>query len=98
MREKLTPESVREHLSRLTGWREVPSRDAIRKTYLFKDFQEAFGFMTRVALAAEKLGHHPEWTNVYNRVDVILSTHDVQGVTESDFALAVAADQAGGGR
>jgi 4a-hydroxytetrahydrobiopterin dehydratase len=94
MKEKLTPEAVRENLSRLNGWRELPGRDAIRKTYLFRDFSEAFGFMSRVALAAEKLDHHPEWTNIFNRVDMILSTHDAQGVTEKDFALAMAADQA----
>ncbi|MBF0270151.1 MAG: 4a-hydroxytetrahydrobiopterin dehydratase [Alphaproteobacteria bacterium] len=94
MREKLSPETVREHLDRLSGWREFPGRDAIRKTYQFKNFSEAFGFMTRVAMMAEKLDHHPEWTNIYNRVDMVLSTHDAKGVTETDFVLAQAADQA----
>lgn len=97
MREKLTPEAVRGHLERMNGWRELPGRDAIRKSYQFKDFAEAFGFMTRVALAAEKLDHHPEWTNAYNRVEMILSTHDAGGVTEKDFALALAAERAAQG-
>ncbi|TAN52430.1 MAG: 4a-hydroxytetrahydrobiopterin dehydratase [Rhodospirillales bacterium] len=97
MKDKLPPEAVREHLDRMNGWREVPGRDAIRKTYQFKDFSEAFGFMTRIALAAERTNHHPEWSNIYNRVEIVLSTHDAQGVTEKDFALALAADQAAQG-
>lgn len=97
MREKLTPEAVRDHLERMNGWREFPGRDAIRKIFQFKDFSEAFGFMARVALAAERLDHHPEWTNIYNRVELVLSTHDAQGVTEKDFALALAADKAANG-
>ncbi len=75
-------------LAQLTGWVAADGRDAIRKSYQFKDFNEAFGFMTRVALAAEKLDHHPEWFNVYNRVDVTLATHDADGVTELDIRLA----------
>lgn len=97
MREKLSPEAVRGHLERMSGWRVVAGRDAIRKTFQFKTFSEAFGFMARVALAAEKLDHHPEWSNVFNRVDMVLATHDVQGVTEMDIALALAADQAAQG-
>ena len=79
-------------LSELKGWREVEGRDAIAKKFVFKDFNEAFGFMSRVALTAEKMGHHPEWFNVYKTVEVTLSTHDAGGVTEKDVALARAMD------
>lgn len=75
-------------LSQLTGWQKVEGRDAISKTFRFKDFNAAFGFMTRVALEAEKHDHHPEWFNVYNRVEVILTTHDADGVSTLDVALA----------
>jgi 4a-hydroxytetrahydrobiopterin dehydratase len=71
----------------------VKSRDAITKKFLFADFNEAFGFMTRVALSAEKLDHHPEWSNVYKTVDVTLSTHDAGGLTELDVKLAEAMDK-----
>lgn len=77
----------------LDGWERVEGRDAIRKSYLFKNFNEAFGFMTCTALHAEKLNHHPEWTNVYNRVDVVLTTHDAGGVTGQDVAMALFMDQ-----
>ncbi|OWT63740.1 4a-hydroxytetrahydrobiopterin dehydratase [Candidimonas nitroreducens] len=77
----------------LDGWSAVPSRDAIQKTYVFKNFSEAFGFMTRVALQAEKMDHHPEWSNVYNSVSVVLSTHDAKGVTQLDVSLAAHMDQ-----
>lgn len=77
----------------LEGWTAVQGRDAIHKTFVFKNFNEAFGFMAQVAMQAEKLDHHPEWTNVYNRVSVTLATHDVQGVTERDVALALFMDQ-----
>ena len=77
----------------LEGWSAVESRDAIQKTFVFKNFNEAFGFMARVAMQAEKLDHHPEWTNVYNRVSVTLTTHDAKGVTELDVALASFMDQ-----
>ncbi|MBF0167305.1 MAG: 4a-hydroxytetrahydrobiopterin dehydratase [Alphaproteobacteria bacterium] len=97
MSEKLPSETVSEHLDRMSGWRKTPGRDAIRKNFQFKDFSEAFGFMTRVALAAERLNHHPEWSNIYSRVEVVLSTHDADGLTEKDFALALAADQAAQG-
>jgi 4a-hydroxytetrahydrobiopterin dehydratase len=72
----------------LRGWTAVAARDAIHKEYVFKDFNEAFGFMARVALQAEKLDHHPEWSNVYNKVSVTLTTHDANGVTGRDVALA----------
>lgn len=77
----------------LEGWSQDKSRDAIHKTFVFKDFNEAFGFMARAALQAEKLDHHPEWSNVYNRVSVTLTTHDANGVTERDVALALFMDQ-----
>lgn len=75
-------------LESLPEWATVTGRDAIGRTYRFKDFNAAFGWMTRIALAAEKLDHHPEWSNVYNRVDVVLTTHDAGGVTGLDIALA----------
>jgi len=85
-------------LAKLPGWAKVEGdRDAITRTYKFKDFNEAFGFMTRAALMADKLDHHPEWFNVYNRVEVTLTTHDADGVTESDVALAAFMDKAAGG-
>jgi 4a-hydroxytetrahydrobiopterin dehydratase len=71
-----------------TGWRAVPDRDALRKIWKFKNFSEAWGFMSRAALAAEKMGHHPEWSNVYNVVDVTLTTHDCNGLSALDIDLA----------
>ena len=79
-------------LQKLTGWHEVPGRDAIAKTFTFKDFNAAFGWMARVALLAEKMDHHPEWSNVYKTVEVTLATHDSGGVTEKDIKLAEAMD------
>lgn len=90
MAERLTGEARKQALARLTGWSEVPGRDAIARTFIFKDFNEAFGFMTRAALVAEKSDHHPEWRNVYKTVEVVLSTHDAGGVTGLDIALAEA--------
>ena len=75
-------------LKELTGWKEVVDRDAIHKSFKFKDFNEAWGFMTRVALLADKMDHHPEWSNVYNRVEITLSTHDCDGLSERDVKLA----------
>ena len=83
-------------VARLQGWRAVEGRDAIAKEFRFADFNAAFGFMARVALYAEKQDHHPEWFNVYNRVEVTLSTHDSNGVTENDVALAQFMDDAAG--
>jgi 4a-hydroxytetrahydrobiopterin dehydratase len=77
----------------LEGWTAADTRDAILKTFVFKNFNEAFGFMTQVAMQAEKLDHHPEWTNIYNRVNVTLTSHDAKGVTERDIALALFMDQ-----
>ncbi|WP_411287326.1 4a-hydroxytetrahydrobiopterin dehydratase [Phenylobacterium sp.] len=85
-------------LGRLPGWvGGSQGRDAIRRTYAFKDFNSAFGFMTRVALMADKLDHHPEWSNIYNKVEVTLTTHDADGVTELDVALATFMDEAAKG-
>ncbi|HWA90665.1 MAG TPA: 4a-hydroxytetrahydrobiopterin dehydratase [Rhizomicrobium sp.] len=77
-------------LKELSRWRDVPGRDAIARDFAFEDFNAAFAFMTRVALLAEKMDHHPEWSNVYNRVSVTLSTHDAGGVTDKDIAMAKA--------
>lgn len=74
------------------GWRHDTERDAVAKTYRFSDFVQAFGWMTKVALAAEKLNHHPEWRNAYNRVDVVLTTHDAKGLTALDLRLAARMD------
>jgi 4a-hydroxytetrahydrobiopterin dehydratase len=82
----------RQALAGLSSWEELQDRDAIRKTFVFKSFGQAFGFMTRVAMQAEKQDHHPEWSNLYNRVDVTLTTHDVNGVSDKDVALAVFMD------
>jgi 4a-hydroxytetrahydrobiopterin dehydratase len=83
-------------LADLPAWTAVDGRDAIRREYRFASFSAAFGWMTRVALAAEALDHHPEWFNVYNRVDVTLATHDADGVTELDVRLAKIMDEAFG--
>ncbi|MCK5908468.1 MAG: 4a-hydroxytetrahydrobiopterin dehydratase [Caulobacter sp.] len=82
-------------IAQLDGWTVAEGHeDAIKKTFRFADFNEAFGFMTRVALMADKLDHHPEWFNVYNRVEVLLTTHDADGVTELDVTLAKFMDSA----
>lgn len=84
-----------EALKTLPGWTALPGeRDAIQRTFRFADFNAAFGFMTRAALMAEKLNHHPEWFNVYSRVEVTLATHDADGVTELDVKLATFMDAA----
>ncbi len=83
-------------LAQLDGWSAAEGRDAIVKSFRFKDFAHAFGFMAQIALVAERMDHHPEWFNVYNRVDVLLATHDAGGVTERDVALARAMDEAAG--
>lgn len=80
-------------LSELEGWTEVEGRDAIQKNFTFKNFNEAFGWMSRVAMLAEKMDHHPEWFNVYKTVDVTLATHDVGGVSELDIKMAKAMDR-----
>lgn len=93
---KLTADERKAALAKLPGWAEVSGRDAITRKFSFKDFSQAFGFMTRAALVAEKMDHHPEWFNVYKTVDVTLSTHDAGGVTELDVKLAAAMDKIAG--
>ncbi len=88
MVEKLTPEERAAALAELSGWSEVNGRDAIQRTLTFSDFNEAFGFMARVAIKADQADHHPEWFNVYNRVEITLSTHDADGLSARDVALA----------
>ena len=83
-------------LAQLQGWRAAEGRDAIVKSFRFADFNAAFGWMTRVALLAERLDHHPEWSNVYNRVEVALTTHDADGVTGLDLQMARFMDRAAG--
>ena len=78
------------------GWETVEGRDAVKKTYVFRNFVDAFGFMTRAALWAEKWNHHPEWSNVYKTVDVTLTTHDVDGLSELDAKLASKMDELAG--
>ena len=87
---KLSPEARGAALAGLAGWHEVSGREAIAKTFVFADFNEAFGFMTRAALVAEKSDHHPEWRNVYKTVEVVLATHDAGGLTSLDIELAKA--------
>jgi 4a-hydroxytetrahydrobiopterin dehydratase len=86
--DKLTDEARAAALTDLTGWTLDKERDAIRKRFTFADFSEAFGFMTRVAMAAEQADHHPEWSNVWNRVDILLTTHSAGGLTSKDVELA----------
>jgi 4a-hydroxytetrahydrobiopterin dehydratase len=93
---KLSPAERSSALARVPAWSVVDGRDALHRSFKFADFNAAFGFMTRVALAAEKLDHHPEWFNVWNRVDVTLSTHDAGGLTTRDIALAEAMDRIAG--
>ncbi len=88
MAQKLSETERTDSIKQLLGWELLQGRDAITKSFKFKTFNQAFGFMTQVALIAEKLNHHPEWFNVYNRVDITLSTHDAGGLTELDIKLA----------
>ncbi|MEN3745695.1 4a-hydroxytetrahydrobiopterin dehydratase [Sphingomonas sp. HF-S3] len=81
-----------ESLASLPEWRHEPARDAIVRSFAFRDFVEAFGFMTRVALLAEKADHHPEWSNVWNKVDILLTTHDAGGLSIRDIQMAQAID------
>lgn len=91
----LKGDARRKALAGLQGWEEITERDAIRKTFVFNNFEEAFAFMTRVALQAEKHDHHPEWFNVYNRVEVTLTTHDADGLSDKDIYLAGFMDSLG---
>jgi 4a-hydroxytetrahydrobiopterin dehydratase len=88
MAERLSADARKQALGGLSGWAETGGREAIGKTFVFKDFNQAFGFMARVALVAEKMDHHPEWRNVYRTVEVVLATHDAGGVTALDIELA----------
>jgi 4a-hydroxytetrahydrobiopterin dehydratase len=88
--ERLSGELRKSALKGLPGWKEVAGREAIERTFVFRDFNEAFGFMSRAALVAEKNDHHPEWRNVYKTVEVVLATHDAGGVTARDIELAKA--------
>ena len=89
----LSSEARAAALAKLPAWSPVEGRDAITRTFTFADFNQAFGFMTRAALIAEKMDHHPEWFNVYKNVEVTLSTHDAGGVTELDIKLATEMDK-----
>jgi 4a-hydroxytetrahydrobiopterin dehydratase len=96
MARQLTSAERSATLDKLSGWSLVNGRDAISKRFEFADFNEAFGFMARAALVAEKMDHHPEWSNVYKTVDVTLSSHDAGGLTERDVKLAEAMDRIAG--
>ena len=96
MVQQLTPQERADALKTLADWRAADGRDAITRTFTFADFNEAFGFMARSALVAEKMDHHPEWSNVYKTVVVTLSTHEAGGLTERDIALARAMDRLAG--
>lgn len=89
---KLEGEARRKALAALPKWTEIPGRDAIQRIFVFADFNQAFAFMSRVAMLAEKMDHHPEWSNVYKTVEVTLATHDAGGVTDNDIAMAKAMD------
>ena len=89
---KLTIDELKQALKRLPDWSLAPNREAIQRSFRFVDFDAAFAFMTRCALMAAKMDHHPEWFNVYNRVEVTLATHDANGVTQKDIDLAAAMD------
>lgn len=94
MIKKLSLEEREALMSELTDWTLANDRDAITRSFKFRSFNQAFGFMTRIAMQAEKLDHHPEWFNVYNRVDVTLTTHDCDGLSERDAKLARFMDKA----
>lgn len=93
MAEKLVGDARKTALSRIGAWSEVDGRDAITRKFTFRNFKEAFAFMTKVAEVAEEMGHHPEWLNVYKTVEVTLSTHDAGGLTDLDIGLAEAMDR-----
>jgi 4a-hydroxytetrahydrobiopterin dehydratase len=93
---KLTADQIATGLAALPGWTHDESARAIRRGFVFRDFSEAFGFMTRVALAAEKADHHPEWSNVWNKVEIALTTHSDGGITAKDLALAESIDRIAG--
>ncbi|MBL4804512.1 MAG: 4a-hydroxytetrahydrobiopterin dehydratase [Alphaproteobacteria bacterium] len=88
MTAKIDPQSLNDELSTLEGWEKSADKDAIEKSFKFKDFSAAWGFMSRIALLAEKMDHHPEWFNVYNKVDITLTTHDAGGISDKDIKMA----------
>ncbi|HIF26028.1 MAG TPA: 4a-hydroxytetrahydrobiopterin dehydratase [Micavibrio sp.] len=92
MAEKLDENAIHQEMQKIDGWEMVDGKDAITKTFKFKNFSQAWAFMSRVSLLAEKMNHHPEWFNVYNRVEVTLNTHDVGGLSALDFKMAAAMD------
>ncbi len=94
MAAKMTGKALDDAVAKLEGWKQSANHEAIHKSFKFADFNEAWGFMTRVAMAAEKADHHPEWSNVYNKVEITLSTHDSGGVTDKDITLATFIDKA----
>lgn len=94
MVEKLSAEARTAFMEQSPGWIAVEGRDAVKKTFIFDDFTAAWGFMTKVALAAEKADHHPEWFNVYNKVEITLTTHDADGLSARDVDLAGFIDRA----
>ncbi|MBI1260373.1 MAG: 4a-hydroxytetrahydrobiopterin dehydratase [Rhizobiales bacterium] len=96
MIEKITGKARADALATLPDWKLASDRDALTRKFKFADFNEAFGFMARVALVAEKMDHHPEWFNVYNRVEVTLATHDVDGISQNDIDMARFMDKAAG--
>lgn len=93
MPDQLTSSEIEHQLANLDGWSLVEGRSAISKSFVFANFVEAFGFMTQAALVAEKMDHHPEWSNVYKTVDVVLTTHSAGGITELDIKLAAKMDK-----
>jgi 4a-hydroxytetrahydrobiopterin dehydratase len=98
MIQKLSSEERATQLAQLDGWQNVEGRDAIKRQFKFADFNEAFGFMTRVAIKAQEMDHHPEWFNVYSKVEITLSTHDANGITERDIRLARFIDEVAAGK
>jgi 4a-hydroxytetrahydrobiopterin dehydratase len=98
MIQKLTSEERTQQVAQLNGWQNVEGRDAIKRQFKFADFNEAFGFMTRVAIKAQEMDHHPEWFNVYSNVEITLSTHDANGITERDIRLARFIDEITAGK
>ena len=98
MIEKLSSQQRATQIAQLDGWQNVEARDAIKRQFKFADFNEAFGFMTRVAIKAQEMDHHPEWFNVYSNVEITLSTHDANGITERDIRLARFIDEIAAGK
>ncbi len=88
MIEKLSNHERAQFFSTFKGWEDIAGRDGAKKSFKFDDFNHAFGFMTRIAIMADKMDHHPEWFNVYNRVEIVLTTHDAGGLSDRDVALA----------